>query len=167
MKNVFFIILLLATVVSCKTSEANYRAAYERTVASREEDDKELNTIYGGASRQPSQSYMMNGTDTVNIFVKRVSPLVGEGDEKPEMKQLMLVVGQFKQKFNAQSLRDRVAANGYPGAFVVQTGEPYYYIVAETYDNIAQAAEALDKVRKKAPVVMKDPVPFILRDPRK
>ncbi|MDE5567649.1 MAG: SPOR domain-containing protein [Muribaculaceae bacterium] len=166
MKKLFFILLLVGAFASCKTSEANYRAAYERTIASREDAEKEENTIYGGARRQPSQSYMMNGADTVCINVKRVSPLVEDGKVKPEMKQLMLVVGQFKQKFNAQSLRDRVVQNGYPGAFVVQTGEPYYYVVADSYDNISQAAAALEEIRKKAPIVMKDPVPFILRDPR-
>lgn len=166
MKKLIFILLTVVSFASCKTSEANYRAAYERTVASREDSDKDDNTIYGGARRQPSQSYMMNGADTIYINVKRVSPLVEDGEIRPDMKQLMLVVGQFKQKFNAQSLRERVAANGYPKAFVVQTAEPYYYIVADSYDNISQAAAALEEIRKKAPVVMKDPVPFILRDPR-
>lgn len=165
MKYVFIVFIICASLASCKTSEANYRAAYERTVSAKEAQDND-ETIYGGSRRRPSQSFMMNGKDTVFVNVKMVSPLVSKGDEKPEMRKLMLVVGQFKQKFNALSLRDRVAENGYPEAFVVQTSEPYYYIVAQSFDDISAAAEALAEIRKKAPVVMKDPVPFILRDPR-
>lgn len=165
MKYILVVFIICASLVSCKTSEANYRAAYEKTVAAKDAENAD-ETIYGGSRRKPSQSFMMNGTDTVFVNVKMVSPLVSEGEEKPEMRKLMVVVGQFKQKFNALSLRDRVAANGYPEAFVVQTSEPYYYIVAQSFDDVSSALAALDEIRKKAPVVMKDPVPFILRDPR-
>ena len=166
MKKIILMLVIASAIVSCKTSEANYRSAYEKTVASRESQNDD-ETIYGGARRQPKQSFMMNGSDTVFINVQMVTPVVDAGAVAPDMKPLMLVVGQFKQKFNAPSLRERIAANGYPDAFVVSTSEPYYYIVAESFDNISQAASSLEEIRKKAPVVMKDPVPFILRDPRR
>ena len=166
MKYLFVVFIVCASLVSCKTTEANYRAAYEKTVAAKKAEEAD-NTIYGGASRKPSQTFMMNGKDTVLVNVKMVSPLALEDGSKPEPRKFMLVVGQFKQKFNAMSLRERVSENGYPEAFIVETSEPYYYIVAESFDELPGAADALEQVRKKAPVAMKEPVPFILRDPRK
>lgn len=164
MKYQIWIYILIVSLASCKTSEANYRAAYEKTIAMRDAAD-ENETIYGGSSRELRQSFMKNGNDTVPISLKMVSP-VDNGDNSAVKGRFLLVVGQFKQKFNAQSLCERVVAAGYPDAFLVQTSEPYYYVVAKSFDNISQAADALEAIKKKAPVVMKDPVPFILKDPR-
>lgn len=153
-------------LTACKTSEANYRAAYEKAVEARETEENDA-TIYGGASRQLKQSYMLNGNDTVAVSVKMVSPVAEDGKKAVAPKKLMIVAGQFKQKFNAFSLCRRLADSGYPETSVVQTAEPYYYVVVASYDSLADADAALQELKKKAPVPFKAPIPFILRDPRK
>lgn len=166
MKQLFIILAALCLLASCKTSEANYRAAYDKAVAAREDEDT-AETIYGGASRRLDQKYMISGNDTIPVSVKMVS-LVTEKDATPaELHKFMIVAGQFKQKFNAQSLCKRLSDAGYHGAAVVQTAEPYYYVVAASYDDLKEADGALSDLKKKSPVAMKDPLPFILRDPRK
>lgn len=166
MKHLFILLTFVCLLASCKTSEANYRAAYDKAVAAREADDTE-DTIYGGASRRLDQKFMISGNDTIPINVKMVT-LVSEKDAPtPVLNKFMVVAGQFKQKFNAMSLCKRLIDAGYDGAAVVQTSEPYYYVVASSYDKVSDADLAMNELKKKAPVAMKDPVPFILRDPRK
>lgn len=167
MKYLFAFIIVSIALVSCKTTEANYRAAYDKAVAARSDDDSDAESFYGDASRQLEQRFMMAGNDTVPVSVKMVTPVAEDGKAAAQTShRFMIVVGQFKQKFNALSLKKRVAAAGYPDAFVVQTSEPYFYVVARSCETITEAAAALKDVKEKAPVAMKAPVPFILRDPR-
>lgn len=84
------------------------------------------------------------------------------GGTRENLKQFNVVAGQFKQLFNAGSFRDRLADAGYPGAFIVETAEPYYYIIAESFADPAKAASALKELKAKSPVPMKDPCPFLL-----
>ena len=72
---------------------------------------------------------------------------------------------QFKQRFNAVSMRDRLAGSGYPRAFVVQNGEPYYYVVLSSHDTQAEAVKALKSIPTGFPVAMKAPLPYILCRP--
>lgn len=71
MKYLLTILALVFMLAACKTSEANYRAAYEKAVAARDEanDDE---AVYGGVSRQLKKTYMLNGDDTVAVSVKMV-----------------------------------------------------------------------------------------------
>ncbi len=160
-----FALLLLCLIQGCKTTEANYRAAYEKAVSARESDERE--TIYGGASRQLGSKIMVEKGDTAEIMIKHVSPVVASGAKAPEVKKIMLVVGEFKQLFNAESMCKRFVDAGYPTALVVQTAEPYYYIVADSFDTIKEANASLDAIKNNAPFPLKTPAPFLLRDPRK
>lgn len=157
-------VMIAVLSIGCKTTEANYRAAYEKAVSARETDERE--TIYGGASRQLGSKVMVEKGDTAEIMIKHVSPVVAKGAKAPEVKKYMLVVGEFKQLFNAESMCKRFIASGYSSAIVVQTAEPYYYIVAESFDSIKDVKLALETIEKNTPFPLKAPAPFILRDPR-
>ena len=159
-------LLLIAVLISgCKTTEANYRAAYEKAIAAREDDERE--TIYGGVSRQLGTRKMVENGDTAQVMIKNVSPVTIAGVKQPEVKKYMLVVGEFKQLFNAESMCKRFVNGGYSSAVVVQTAEPYYYIVADSFDSIKDAKKAIAALQEKSPIALKSPAPFILRDPRK
>lgn len=166
MKQLLIILIFAGIMISCKTSEANYRAAYDKAVAARDaEDGKE--TIYGGEQRRLNQNFIISGNDTIPVNVKMVSVETEKGAPVPTLHKFMVVAGQFKQKFNAMSFCKRLVEAGYADAAVVRTAEPYYYVVASSFDKITEADSAMADLKKKAPVAMKDPVPFILRDPRK
>lgn len=156
---------LVLLTTACKTTEANYKTAYEKAIASREDDEREI--IYGGASRKPDRRVIVERGDTAEIMIKPVTPVKADGTNTPQVKKIMLVAGEFKQLFNAQSMCKRLAENGYPDALVVQTAEPYYYIVADSFDSIAEAKNALGDIANNAPFPLKSPAPFLLRDPRK
>ena len=79
------------------------------------------------------------------------------------LKRYNVAVGQFKQKFNAREMRARLQANGYPDAFIIHTREPLYYVCTATCQTPQEAATALEKVKTDKSIVLRSPLPFILR----
>lgn len=167
-KSVILIALSAAVaVVGCKTTEANYRAAYERAVETRDSRTSLDSTVYGGQRRGLDMRQLTVDGESVDVKTQRVSVTEGGGGIREYLRPYSVVVGQFKQLFNARSLRDRLADNGYPRAFVVQTSEPYYYIVLSSHDTDTEAARAVIALRATAgfPVAMRAPLPFVLHAP--
>lgn len=154
--------LLVPALFSCKTTEANYRATYEKTMQGREESQDLDSTIYGANRRVMSEATISTSNGNIDVRRQRVRLTNGTAPSQDALKQYCVVVGQFKQLFNAKSLRDRIAGLGYHEAFVVETSEPYYYIVAAAFNDAAQAAAAMKDIEAKAPITMKKPLPFIL-----
>lgn len=149
----------------CKTTEANYREAYERAVSQREQSTALDSTIYGRIRNEMGSQAVVVGADTFDVKSQFVSP-TPDGGAPAVIRPFNVVVGQFKQIFNARSLRQRLVDGGYPDAFIVQTAEPYYYIVLSTHADVGQAVRALKGIPAKFPIAMKDPLPFILRTGR-
>lgn len=147
---------------SCKTTEANYRAAYEKAVAARDSSESIDDTVYGKFRRELGSQTVATAQGDVEVKTQLVK-VTKDGGGIPEMlRRYNVVVGQFKQKFNAVSMRDRLADNGYPGTFVIETAEPYYYIVTGSYTTLDEAASALAKLAAAKPQGMREPCPFIL-----
>lgn len=152
----------------CKTTEANYRAAYERAVAGRDSLPSIENTVYGRHRRATSSTVAAVGTDTIEVISARVRVSEGGGAIRENLKRYNVVVGQFKQSFNAMSMRERLVDGGYPGAFVVETGEPFFYVVASTYPTREEALKAAVAIRKSAadfPVGLREGMPVVLYTP--
>ena len=166
MKNLLGILLLSFIVISCKTTEANYRSAYEKAIAGRDSSESLDKTIYGRERRMVGFSYVPIGDgDTIAVRRQLVKVTEDGGGIRENLKRYCVVVGQFKQKFNAVSMRDRYATmpgSVMPGAFVVETGEPYFYVVASSYARLKDAADAMKTFQENPPFVMKSPLPFIL-----
>lgn len=164
MKNVLSAIalaLMVPALFSCKTTEANYKAAYDKTVAARDSVAQVENTIYG-SRRQMQSATVATDSGTVEVRRMRVKVTEGGGALPEQLRRFNVVAAQFKQRFNALSMRGRLADGTCPGAFVVETAEPYYYVVAASYADAADAAEYMERLRAEAPVVMREPCPFIL-----
>lgn len=147
---------------SCKTTEANYRKAYEKAIAGKEDNVPLDSTVFGRYRRQTDQRLLVSKGDTVEVTAMRVVVTSGEGTPREYLRAYSVVAGEFKQIFNARSLRDRLRGLGYPRAFIVANAEPYYYIVTDSYDDLGQAREALEKLKKDSPVSMRKNLPFIL-----
>lgn len=165
------ILLTIAAVcvlaVGCKTSEENYRAAYDKAMEGRAGRDSIENTIYGAARHGMDMRLARFGADSAEVKTQRVRVTDGGGGLREWLRPYSVVAGQMKQLFNAQSLRERLADNGCPRAFVVETSEPYYYIITETYATEEEAVRAAAALRRRTdfPVRMKAPLPFVLHNP--
>jgi hypothetical protein len=160
LRSILYVTAAFAMMLSggCKTTEANYRQAYEKAIAARDNIDS---TIYGQIRRQfNEQAVVTVSGDTVNVRVMHVRVTPDGGGIAENLHRYNVVAGQFKQLFNARSMRNRMADNGFPGAFVVETAEPYYYVVASSHNTAAEASAAL---KSQADAIrMKEPCPFIL-----
>ncbi|WP_303023672.1 SPOR domain-containing protein [Duncaniella muris] len=118
--------------VSCKTSESNYRQAYETAVAKNREASGVDSTIYARIRNSAQTSDLIAGSDTLPMRTEYVGYTENGGASREMLKRYNVVVGQFKQKFNAREMRARLQANGYPDAFIIHTREPLYYVCTAT-----------------------------------
>lgn len=157
------IFTLCGLLSGCKTNQKNMNDAYTKAIEGRAEDDLGLDeTIYSRERKQMKHGSMtVNGVE-VPVSTQWVKVTADGGGINENLKRYNVVVGQFKQKFNAKSMRERLADNGYPGAFVVETREPYYFVVAASFDNASDAVKMLDHTKSDQSLKMKDPLPFIL-----
>ncbi len=155
-------VIAMMAMTGCKTTEANYRAAYEAARQKNEESRGIEGTIYERIRNEAIGSRLIADSDTVPMSTVQVK--IAAGSATPEqVKQYSIVVNQFKQIFNARSLMERLRAGNYPDAFLLETGEPLYYVVAATCDDGQSAAEAYRKIAADKSVVMRAPFPWILR----
>lgn len=146
----------------CKTTEANYRAAYERAVATRDADKDPIdNTIYAAIRNEALPSVAVAGTDTLNFKYERLT--VTEGQETPgALRRYNVVAGQFKQAFNARAMAQRMRDNGYTETFLAQTAEPLYYVVTFATDDAMEARRALQMLSEDTNVRLLPPAPFVV-----
>lgn len=169
MKKILVLLALGALAAGCKTSEANYRAAYDKAMEGRAGRDSIENTIYGAARHGMDMRLARYGADSAEIKTQRVRVTEGGGGLREWLRPYSVVAGQMKQFFNAQSLRERLADNGFPRAFVVETSEPYYYIVTGSCATEEEAVREAAALRRRTdfPARMKSPLPFVLYNPPK
>jgi len=153
----------LAVFTGCRTSEANYRAAYEQAVAGRKDESGIDSTVYDRIRREAVTVSRVYDGDTVNIRrerVKLVEPADGD-----RLQEAYVIVAQFKQLFNARSLCKRLKENGYPEATLLSTREPLYYIAVSGGPTGDMVAECCGFARR--PVVpVKQPYPLVLQSVR-
>lgn len=164
MRNLIVVIAALTLIVTaCKTSEANYRQAYQKAIEARGEADDIDSTVYGAVRRQSNtMAVALPSGRTMDVRRQLVRVTDGGGGIRENLHRYCVVAGQFKQRFNALSLRNRLVDNGFPGAFVVETAEPYYYILTGSYDNGDDALDALKTLDENTRYKPKSPCPFIL-----
>lgn len=154
--------LLAGVLAGCRTSEANYRAAYLSTIAARDSSDTFDSSVYSTVRRQMGTTTVESPDGPIEVKTQMVKVTADGGATPEKLHRYNVVVGQFKQAFNAKSMRTRVADGGYPGAFVVETAEPYYFVVAGSFDDAPSAAKLMAKVASDGSLTLKAPCPFIL-----
>lgn len=157
----------LTGILSCKPSEKNYRKAYEATINGRDTTAREFDeTIYGRYRRQMRRTQLVVSGDTLDVRSQRVSLTKSGGGKTGSIKAYMVVIGGFKQLFNAQSMRERLVGMGWPETFVVQTAEPYYFVVVSSYNDVTKARADIEKITENPPFRLGEDYPFVLNPPR-
>lgn len=151
----------VAMLAGCRTNETLMNDAYTKAVQGGESAPPD-STVYMQIRHQMKHGTMTVNGDTVDISTQWCSPTKDEGGDRTNFHRYNVVVGQFKQIFNARSMRERLIADGYEGTFLVNTSEPYYFVVVGSYDDAAEAVARLNEVRQDKRLVMKSPLPFIL-----
>lgn len=163
MKKLLFIAAIFVIALgACKTNEANYKAAYEKAKEKRTETGDSLTTSQLRSSMIPKMTSV--GSENLPVLTLPVS-VYRDKDNVPEgqLKKYLIVVGQFRQIFNAGSMAKRLAANGDYSAFVVFNRQKDYFVVAAATDSPEEAASLLRKIKADGSVVVREPYPYVLR----
>lgn len=154
---------ILTAMIGCRPSEKHYRSVYETTLAIRDSIRAIDETIYGKYRNRIGQTSMTVGTDTLWFATEPIGYTEGLGGSDSTVYRYNIVVGQFKQIFNAKEMRNRLLTNGYPEAMVFQNREPMYYVVALTVRSPKEAIEALHTVEADTSLHIRAPLPYVLR----
>ncbi|MGM9853689.1 MAG: SPOR domain-containing protein [Muribaculaceae bacterium] len=151
----------VAAFTSCKVSEKNYRKAYEQAVSGDSTRTQLINTVYGEQRRKVDAGYMVNGTDTLQTQTLSCHVAPDQAATPDSLHRYNVCVASFKQRFNANSLRGRLEQSGYPGAMVLHTTEPFYYVVALSTNDAGTAAATLQRFLTAPPFRLSQQ-PFML-----
>lgn len=133
---------------SCKSSESAYKKAYEKA------KQQELATAPAEEAAAPVEATPVvaapvQSTSTVNVGTVReekVNLVSGEG-----LKAYSVVCGSFGVKANADGLKAKLDGEGYSAKVVFNAERNMYRVVAASYDDRMQAAQARDDFKAKHP----------------
>lgn len=155
-------LLILLSVSSCKTSEENYKKAYQAAVEKQNEGytDEEIISM---AREEAMPRTLFNG-DSIPLKGVYVNTVKLDPPVAPASRY-NVVVATFKQKFNAMSVLDRLRQGGYPDSRLLIDKDQTYYVSAFTTDTLPEAVATLRQLEGASPVAMKSPCPYILRKP--
>ena len=153
----------MLALASCHTTEENYKRSYDIAV----------NKSRTGTSASEYQARqierMRNTTEVDGDSVRVIRNYFNVVDDSASVvKRYSVVVGEFRHKFNAMSVRQRLRDDRQP-AYVVYTGEPdkMYLVVAHGYDELDVAAAYIRIIDKQTKCKPSIPKPWILEKIRK
>lgn len=154
---------LAMMAVGCKTTESNYRQAYETAVAKNRDSSGVDSTIYAKIRNSARTSDLIVTGDTMPMRTEYIGYTEDGGASRETIGRYNVVVGQFKQVFNARQMRARLQSSGYDSAFIIHTREPLYYVCTQACATPEEAEKAFVRVKDDKSIVLRDPLPFILR----
>lgn len=156
------VLALLLPLVACKTTEANYRAAYEAARAKKDADNQDL---------MPSGMRLTNYAEPSEVTVDSVTfPMATEyirNEDKTiagrdSVQRYTVVVGAFKQVFNARMLAKRLSGSA-PEVIVFQNGPGMYMVGTMTTPSAREARAELTRVQTDTSVHPAEPFPYVVR----
>ena len=124
---------LLFSLDSCKPKESAYQQAYATAKA------REFDTQVDEVTPVSKPSYVSNDA----VQKERVTVIGSAG-----IQQFSVVVGSFINKTNAESLKDRMARQGYL-SFLAQNDRGMYRVIVATYSDKPSAVTERERVKNK------------------
>lgn len=164
MRFLIFVIAAVGLLSSCKTTEANYRAAYDvakaRQVEQQRDDEYDEDTMrLLERSRQRGESTHIVGADTIKVTTVFVKMTQGEHDRVP---RYSVVLNRFSQIFNAKAMCRRLRENGFPNAYIFESATPEYYVATDGSNEITEMPEMLKKAQKSERLGAKNGYPKVI-----
>lgn len=168
MKRLLPLFLLAICLSGCKTTEANYRAAYQTAIAKRQADlaqqAQDIDALGAEASsairRQNRPQIYISGADTLSTY-----PIaLARPDFSSTVPRFSVAVNSFEQKFNANAMTKRLMSNGFSGAFVAQASGPVYYVITNATDSLQALPAMLREADRARSLGMGRDFPIIIRN---
>ncbi len=151
--------IVLLMLASCKTSEVNYRAAYD--IAKQKSMDGVDADTYEKLQRESMPTKIVADGDTLRMMRASVNVAKYDGNDGVLLKRYNVVVAQFRQIFNAKAMMGRLKNQGY-NAIVLQNPDPSYFVVAGSLDSKDEATKFIKKLNDNKSIVLKEPYPCVL-----
>lgn len=148
-------------LTACKTTEENYRNAYETAKAKRTEGltPEEI----AGIQREEAMPKTVFKGDSIPLKGMYVKHVYGGVNNKALTYNV--IVASFRQQFNAGSLMSRLRDNGYPHAVLLSDKDGRFYIGTLTTASLDSAVTALNALSTNPPLPLHSPFPYILKRP--
>lgn len=159
-KIVFVIMLIAVSLNSCKTTEANYKKAYE--AAKEKQMDTDDSTVTQSLKNSTLPKLMILQGIELPVRTEVIGLTKDGGATKENLKVYNVAVASFKQLFNAKSMCERLREHNY-NAFLLHNRDLTYYVIAGTTDKAIDAKECIDKIKADRDLVLKSPFPYVLR----
>lgn len=149
-------------MVGCKTTEANYRSAYERTLA--KQNEGYTDDILDNIRREEAIPRTLYKGDSIPLRAMYVNTVREDSTTRAALKY-NVVTGIFAQRFNAGSALTRLRENGYPDALMLVNGDRKYIISAYTTQSLDSAVTHWRQISARPPYALPSPFPYILQRP--
>ena len=134
-------------LVSCKSSESNYRKAYEKAKAEeqnrQETEPVAVTPVVTPVQTQQSQSI---NQDASNLRQEKLNVQNGG-----VLKAFNVVCGSFKSLDNANNLRNTLVNQGYSAQVAQNPDTGMYRVIASSFDDRNSAETSRNALRAKYP----------------
>lgn len=134
----------LLTFGSCKPKQSAYKAAYEQakekeTTAPVTDDEDTYDEEEVAPVSKPRTSNVSTRSERINA---------AEGEDTSRLKRYSVVIGSFKNKTNAYSLKERMQNEGYH-AVLGENEQGMLRVIVSSFDDKADAAASRDAIKAK------------------
>jgi len=146
-KSILLGLTIIATLslVSCKSSESNYRKAYEKAQAEELNRQEQTEPVTVAPVVTPVESSATTTTNS-NLRSERLE-VTGGGT----LRAYNVVCGSFKSQDNANNLRNTLVNQGYNAQVAKNMDNGMYRVIASSFDDRSSAEASRNALRSKYP----------------
>jgi len=128
---------------SCKPKQSAYKAAYEQ--AKEKETTAPVETVYNDADEVVAPVSKPRTTDAAT---RQERIRAAQGEDANGLRRFSVVIGSFKNKTNAYSLKERMQGEGYK-ALLGENEQGMLRVIVSSFDTKADAIESRDAIRSQ------------------
>lgn len=144
MKRVLYFAIAVMAVLSlnsCKTSSNSYKQAYEKAI------QQDVAAVENTAPANDTPAVAATDVASVPVREEKVSVVTGEF----AIKEYAVVCGSFGLKTNADGVRQRLVADGYPAVVAINEAGKTYRVIFNSFDTKEAAVNARNAFMAKYP----------------
>lgn len=161
MKRIAYILLVAVIglmMTSCHSNEHNYKVAYDKAME-KYRDGVGAEEYERILAEQVRPTAVVNG-DSVILRTMHVNVT---DDSVSVLKPYSVIVAQFKQKFNAITMRDRLhKEEGFKSYVLFGGPDKKYFVVVKGFDELDVATAFLKNIDKSVKMKILEPKAWIL-----
>ena len=140
---------LILGLGSCKPKQSAYKAAYEQ--AKEKETTAPVETVEEEEVVVEEEVVPVSKprtTRTSNVSTRSERIDAAQGEDASRLKRFSVVIGSFKNKTNAYSLKERMQNDGY-NAVLGQNEQGMLRVIVSSFDSKADAVDSRESIKRK------------------